>query len=356
MPEVTFSLERALASHETRRQVERFVRRRVPASEVDDLVQTVLVDALAAASPPDEEAAFKRWLMGVARHKVADHHRRKKRQPTTAELGEHIEGERPPLDARDLSRWAERQTDGSDDDARTLEWMAREGAGEKLAHIAEDEALPATMVRQRVSRLRRFMRARWKEELAAVAIVTGIVLWWQLRRDPEPQAVVPIPDMVDPELLREERAARLRQRALVDCAAERWDACEEGLDAAASLDAASDGRTDVQQAREAIGRARAPQPPPSATAVPTEKDAPLPKAPSPVESKPIQPKKAAPTKSDLAPKKAAPTKNDSVPKKEPSLDDAPPKSTFDGSKESAEPSKPATPPIDSKRQPSKRKK
>lgn len=266
MTEVTFSLKRALAKDETRQQVERFVRRRVPASEVDDIVQTVLVDALASASPPDEEAAFKRWLMGVARHKVADHHRRKQRQPSTAELGENLEGDRPDVDARDLSRWAARQTEGSEDDERTLEWMAREGAGEKLAHIAEDEALPATMVRQRVSRLRRFMRARWKEELAAVAIVTGIILWWQVRRAPEPRVVVPTPDVVDPDSLRDRRAAKLRERALADCAAERWDACEEGLDTAAGLDDTSDARPEVQRARQAIGRARAPKPAPSTSA------------------------------------------------------------------------------------------
>lgn len=304
MPEVTFSLKRALASDETRRQVERFVRRRVPASEVDDIVQTVLVDALASASPPDEEAAFKRWLMGVARHKVADHHRRKQRQPTTAELGENLEGDRPDVDARDLSRWAARQTEGSEDDERTLEWMAREGAGEKLAHIAEDEALPATMVRQRVSRLRRFMRARWKEELAAVAIVTGIILWWQLRREPAPQVVVPTPDVVDPDSLRDQRAAQLRERALAECAAERWDACEAGLDAAAGLDATSDGRPEVQRARQAIGRARTPEPIPSTTA----SAAPSNKPPIAPPTKVFVPNKVDPKKDVVVPKRPPPKK------------------------------------------------
>jgi len=299
MPEVTFSLKRALASEDTRRRVERFVRRRVPASEVDDIVQTVLVDALTASSPPEDEGAFRRWLMGVARHKVADHHRSKKRQPTTAELGEHIEGDRPPLDARDLSRWAARQTEGREDDERTLEWMAREGAGEKLAHIAEDEAVPATMVRQRVSRLRRFMRARWKEELAAVAIVTGIILWWQLRHEPEPRVVVPTPDVVDPDTLRDQRVTELRERALAACAAERWDACEKGLDAAAGLDASSDARTDVQQAREAIGRARAPKPSPSAVPTSTQTTAP---------TKPAPLKQVSPKKDAVVPKRPSPKK------------------------------------------------
>ncbi|MEM6789971.1 MAG: sigma factor [Myxococcota bacterium] len=201
MSDVSFSLERALSSPETRRRLERFVRRRVPSAEVDDIVQTVLTDALAAPSPPPDDPTFRRWVIGVARHKVADHHRKQHRRPPAVALGEeHIEGARPAIDARDLSRWAVRQASDDEDAVRTLEWMAREGAGEKLAHIAADEALPATMVRQRVSRLRRFMRERWREELAAVALVTGLFLWWQTRT-PEPVPTVrPAPELVIPEV------------------------------------------------------------------------------------------------------------------------------------------------------------
>ena len=44
---------RLLAEPATRRALEDFVRRRVAASDVDDIVQTVLVEALAAAERPE---------------------------------------------------------------------------------------------------------------------------------------------------------------------------------------------------------------------------------------------------------------------------------------------------------------
>ncbi|HEX3850670.1 MAG TPA: hypothetical protein VHW01_06860 [Polyangiaceae bacterium] len=47
----------------------------------------------------------------------------------------------------------------------TLEWMLREGDGEKLEQIARDANLPAPRVRQRVSRLRCFLREQWAAEL-----------------------------------------------------------------------------------------------------------------------------------------------------------------------------------------------
>ncbi len=53
----------------------------------------------------------------------------------------------------------------------TLRWMVREADGDKLEAIAADEALPAERVRQRVSRLRRWMRGRWLAELAVVTML-----------------------------------------------------------------------------------------------------------------------------------------------------------------------------------------
>jgi len=175
-----------LGSTEVRLLLEGLVRRKVPASEVDDLVQTVLCEALASERFPEEDEALRKWVVGIARHKIADHHRRTVHRRTI-----ELDDEHPDLDARDvqatssrdLARWADEQVGDDATAKRTLEWMAREGEGETLAHIAAEAELPPDQVRQRVSRLRRWMRKRWARELAAAVALVGVALfvWWRTR-------------------------------------------------------------------------------------------------------------------------------------------------------------------------------
>ena len=231
--------------------LERFVRRRVPESEVDDVVQTVLCDALASDNVPDDSEQLRKWLIGIGRHKVADFHRRGGRGRIVelpAELGTAEEAH----SAREWMEWAEQQTEGDADAQRTLDWMAREGGGEKLAHIAADEKVPAPQIRQRVSRMRRFMRQRWAAELAAVAAIVAAVLvaWYWLRR-PQPTAEVlptPVPEIKVPEELL--RAQKLREDAFEACERKEWSQCLERLDEAARLDPAGDRADNVRGARE----------------------------------------------------------------------------------------------------------
>lgn len=250
-----------LGSDELRTLVVRFVRRRVPEAEVDDVVQTILVAALEASSLPAAREELRKWVVGIARHKIADLHRG--RRGHAVELPENLAVEVEPVSARSLARWAEKQTEGNPDAARTLGWMAREGGGEKLAHIAAEEDLPAPQVRQRVSRLRRFMRDRWKAELAAVAaVVVAMLVLWAWLRDPAPQPVAPAPEIVPvpaPEAPSPvERGQERRRLALEDCAAERWEACLDGLDDAAELDPEGDEAAAVRAARGRAERALAP--------------------------------------------------------------------------------------------------
>lgn len=175
------------------REVEVAVRRRVRGDEAEDVVQATLADVLASSSVPNEPEEFRRYVFGVARHKVFDHFRRQRRKEEGLDERDHAQTEtEAPLSARDILRWAEGELPDSEDQS-TLEWMLREGDGEKLEHIARDARLPATRVRKRVSRLRKLLRERWAAELLLIGVLLllgGLGLLYLLSRGKTPDDVV----------------------------------------------------------------------------------------------------------------------------------------------------------------------
>lgn len=252
------------------------VRTRVPASDADDVLQSVIADALAAESAPDEADALKRWVYGVARNKIADFHRRVKR---THDLDDdaHAAPSSGREGAKDLLEWAENELPPGSDAKRTFEWMLREGDGEKLEAIAASEKLPAPRVRKRVSRMREHFRARWAAYVAALAAagLTAIIVFYILRKKPEPEARV-VPEVVTPSASAKapiEQAREERERALEACATasdpRAWQECLEGLDRAAKVDPIGDGDARVVRARDAAHRALSPAPSASAVPIPT---------------------------------------------------------------------------------------
>jgi len=170
------------------------IRTRVPASEADDVLQSVIADALAAETAPDEEGALRRWVFGVARNKIVDFYRRTRREQPADAVDEPAAPSSGRGAAADLMRWAEGELPPGSDAKRTFEWMLREGEGEKLESIAASEKLPAPRVRKRVSRMREHFRARWAAYLAALAAagLAAILVWYMFRRKPVPEArIVP---------------------------------------------------------------------------------------------------------------------------------------------------------------------
>jgi hypothetical protein len=197
--------------------------------------------------------------------------------------------------------------------------MLREGAGERLEQIAEEQALPATRVRQRVSRLRRHFRARYAAQLAAVAAIVAavLVLAFALRKKESP-VVRPLPP--NEQLPRvpapEQRAADMRKLAFEKCEARAWQECLDELDAAKQLDPAGDSDPRVRDARKAAQDALTP-PAPS----PSTNESRLPPAPTSTATALVPTASAAPAP---APKtKPNPTKRSST--SEGSSLDTPPK-------------------------------
>ncbi|MEZ4219461.1 MAG: RNA polymerase sigma factor [Polyangiaceae bacterium] len=229
------------------RDLLRFARRRLPEHEADDLVQATLADALAAERGPENPEEVRKWVHGIARNKIVDHYRKGKREQLSQPEDSEAAAESDAAGARDLLQWAERELPAGDDAEHTLEWMLREGDGEKLEHIAEEASLPAPRVRQRVSRMRKHFRARWAAQLAAAAILAALAVaaWFVLRKGspgPDDIAREKVPSPV-------ERGQELRRRALEDCDAARWNECVRGLDEAKRLDPAGDTTPQVGAAR-----------------------------------------------------------------------------------------------------------
>ena len=169
-----YDIREALANPLVRRRLVAMVSRRVPADATEDVVQSVLCDALEARDVPPAQS-LPRWLHVIARNKVADFHRRARRQPSEPEIEA---ASTDPIEERDL---LERAAEVAPD-PRAFEWIVRAESGVSLAEIAREEDLPAPVVRQRVSRLRRALRTA----LLVAAALALAVLVFRARREERP--------------------------------------------------------------------------------------------------------------------------------------------------------------------------
>jgi len=165
-------LRHYIANPATRSSLHAYVRRRGLADSADDLVQTVLCDALAVEAVPERNSELPRWLTGIARNKVVDEQRRRARWKR-AELDDEPEAPRSS-EARDLLRRIASEV-VEPEEQRALDWLVREHQGDSLYLIALDQALEPGTLRQRICRLRKSLRARY---LAALLLALGLGSAW----------------------------------------------------------------------------------------------------------------------------------------------------------------------------------
>ncbi|HEX8792981.1 MAG TPA: sigma-70 family RNA polymerase sigma factor [Polyangiaceae bacterium] len=186
-----------LADPDLTARLSHFVRTRVPEDDARDIVQATIADALAADEHPEGDEDIVRWVFGICRHKLVDWFRRMRREvPRDLEANEDaVPAESVPTSAMDLMRWARKELPPGKENEQTLEWMLREGDGEKLESIAAEANLPAPRVRQRVSRLRRYYKKKWAAQAAAVAalLLVALAIAFALRKKDQNQ-VAPRPE------------------------------------------------------------------------------------------------------------------------------------------------------------------
>ena len=257
------------ADPQLRREVEAMVQRRVRSDEAHDVVQAALADVLSAARVPQDREEFRRFVFAVTRNKMFDHFRRRVREVPRAEDAPEATASEEPHSARDILRWAEQELPDAEA-AHTFEWLLREGDGEKLEQIARDANLPAPRVRQRVSRLRRFLRERWAAELLlaglGIALLAPVGAFYYRHWFP-PAEIAPPPQVLRPEPppSPEAQGREVRREALDHCQRAEDRRCLEGLDRARALDPAGDAAAEVVNARRAAAARLNPPPPPPPT-------------------------------------------------------------------------------------------
>jgi DNA-directed RNA polymerase specialized sigma24 family protein len=157
-----------IANPATRTSLQAYVRRRGLSDSADDLVQTVLCDALTVEAVPERTSELPRFITGIARNKVVDEQRRRARWKR-AELPEDVEAPRS-AEARDVLRRIERDV-VEPEERRALGWLVREHHGDSLYLMALEQALEPSTLRQRICRLRKSLRARY---LAPLAFALGL--------------------------------------------------------------------------------------------------------------------------------------------------------------------------------------
>jgi DNA-directed RNA polymerase specialized sigma24 family protein len=166
-------LRRYVALPGTRSSLTAYARRWGLSDTAEDVVQTVLCDALAVQAVPVPATDIPRWVSGIAKKKIADERRRRARW-------QWVELEDPTIatspEATDLLKRIEREL-VDPEQRRALGWLLREHAGDSLLEIARELAIEPPTLRQRIHRLRSKLRARYLVPLLVLVGVGSAFVW-----------------------------------------------------------------------------------------------------------------------------------------------------------------------------------
>jgi hypothetical protein len=144
----------------------------------------------------------------------------------------------------------------SPDGLRYAERLAR---GDTIEQLAEEEGVPAATVRKRMERMRKLLRAHWREATGLGGAVLGaLLIFFLLRRPAEPGIVpeitVPPPAVstAPPEETPVEKVTRLTNEAQERCDKRDYPYCEYLLDQAKEIDPDNEYKAPVAKMRRAI--------------------------------------------------------------------------------------------------------
>ena len=175
------TLSPSLVDPSFRRALVRYARRRVPAADVEDVVQETLCDTLAAAAPLSN-AELLRWSLTILRRRIADLYRVRAKSPL-AQGSTNEPGSPDPHDALEARDCLARL----DFAHEAMDLILEESAGEPLEYVAKERGLTAEAARQRVSRHRKRLRA-WLAAAATLCTLLFTVAKWRHRAEAEEAA------------------------------------------------------------------------------------------------------------------------------------------------------------------------
>jgi DNA-directed RNA polymerase specialized sigma24 family protein len=264
---------RLVADPRIEQALRRWLRGRVPAAEVDDLVQDVLEALLRHAQPPDTVNGLIALGRQILRNDLTDYYRHRevvrdveagpREQRHDDSIGPPAAAEAwDPVDVQKRARWLESfvaRGKVSEDDLRLLE----RANTESYVALAQEFGTSEQALRVRVHRKRAFLQAGWARYVAlgvpGLAVVILIVYALVHRKDEIAHEITPDIEAPYPPSPRE-RAAALRQVASRACAAAQWSDCLDKLDKARELDPAGDKDPNVEDLRDQADQALHPAP------------------------------------------------------------------------------------------------
>ncbi len=262
----------------------------VQRADVKDLAQETLAQASRSAVLPDEDAACRQYVFGVARNVLSDHRSGQRRKLETGAVAfEEAAKSGTTGGEQDLERRLTIESlvaHLSEGRRRAFGWFLRNRAGVTYKALARENGLSLSETR----RLAEDARERLSHGLHQLGIFAFVLLFlWASARDavkprqdvakpretpkvekvdtrpapsaapastpPQPLGQVTDPDSVYDGFEDTKTLSELRSRALAACDEMRWASCLRGLDMAKEVDAKGDQAPRIQAARAKATRA-----------------------------------------------------------------------------------------------------